>query len=102
MGYFAMLYKVVRARLPCISGRSLHTSAVARAKIVCVLYPDPETGFPPKYARDDIPKILKYPDGMTTPSPSGIDFTPGDMLGCVSGALGLQKWADDNGHTLVV
>merc|ERR1719161_157316 len=24
------------------------------------------------------------------------------MLGCVSGKLGLQKWADDNGHQLVV
>merc|ERR1740121_2726118 len=36
------------------------------------------------------------------PSPSSIDFIPGEMLGCVSGKLGLQKWADANGHQLVV
>jgi len=97
-----MLFPAVRSRLPAVAGRTLHTTAAARAKIVCVLYPDPETGFPPKYARDDIPTILKYPDGMTTPTPSSIDFTPGEMLGCVSGKLGLQKWADDNGHELVI
>jgi formate dehydrogenase len=28
------------------------------AKILCVLYPDPESGYPPKYARDDIPTIV--------------------------------------------
>ena len=47
------------------------------AKILCVLYDDPVDGYPPKYARDDIPKIDHYPDGMTTPSPSKIDFKPG-------------------------
>ena len=31
------------------------------AKVVCVLYDDPIDGYPPKYARDDIPKITKYP-----------------------------------------
>lgn len=30
------------------------------AKILCVLYPDPEAGYPPKYARDDIPNITRY------------------------------------------
>ena len=32
------------------------------AKILCVLYPDPIDGYPKSYARDDIPKITKYPD----------------------------------------
>ncbi len=30
------------------------------AKILCVLYPDPVTGYPPKYARDDIPTSAHY------------------------------------------
>jgi formate dehydrogenase len=66
------------------------------------LYPDPTTGYPPKYARDDIPEIKGYADGTTTPSPSAIDFTPGDLLGCVSGELGLRKFLEDRGHELVV
>ena len=55
-----------------------------------------------KYALDDIPKLDKYPDGMTLPSPKAIDFTPGELLGCVSGELGLRKFLEDAGHTLVV
>ena len=72
------------------------------AKIICVLYDDPVTGYPKIYARDTIPVIKSYPDGQTTPTPSAIDFTPGELLGSVSGALGLKKWAKDNGHTLIV
>jgi formate dehydrogenase len=33
------------------------------AKVLCVLYPDPVSGYPPKYARDDIPTLDHYPDG---------------------------------------
>lgn len=72
------------------------------AKIVCVLYDDPITGYPPKYARDDIPEITGYPDGQTAPTPSKIDFTPGTLLGSVSGELGLRKFLEDAGHELVV
>jgi formate dehydrogenase len=72
------------------------------AKIVCVLYDDPVEGYPPTYARDDIPKIEKYPDGQTTPTPSAIDFSPGELLGCVSGELGLRKFLEGAGHELVV
>src|SRR5919108_74446 len=72
------------------------------AKVLCVLYDDPVDGYPPKYARDDIPKIDHYPDGMTTPTPSKIDFKPGELLGSVSGELGLRKFLEDAGHTLVV
>jgi len=57
---------------------------------------------PSKYALDSIPKLDKYPDGMTLPSPKAIDFNPGDLLGCVSGELGLRKFLEDAGHTLVV
>ncbi|HEX5820517.1 MAG TPA: NAD-dependent formate dehydrogenase [Solirubrobacterales bacterium] len=72
------------------------------AKIVCVLYDDPVDGYPPAYPRDDVPKIESYPDGQTTPTPSAIDFNPGELLGCVSGELGLRKFLEDAGHELVV
>ena len=36
------------------------------------------------------------------PTPSKIDFTPGELLGCVSGALGLRKFFEEGGHELVV
>jgi len=72
-------------------------------KVLCVLYPDPTTGYPPKYPRDDgIPAIEKYPDSMTTPSPNAIDYNPGELLGCVSGGLGLRRFVEDAGHEFVV
>ena len=61
------------------------------AKVLAVLYDDPVDGYPTKYARDDIPKITKYPDGRRTPTPSTIDFKPGELLGSVSGELGLAQ-----------
>ena len=72
------------------------------AKIVCVLYDDPIDGFPTSYARDDLPKIDHYPGGQTLPTPKAIDFKPGQLLGSVSGELGLRKYLEGAGHTLVV
>jgi formate dehydrogenase len=72
------------------------------AKVLCVLYPDPVSGYPPTYARDDIPVLSGYPDGQTLPTPEAIDFTPGQLLGCVSGELGLRRFLEAAGHTLVV
>ncbi|MFE6741028.1 NAD-dependent formate dehydrogenase [Streptomyces tubercidicus] len=72
------------------------------AKILTVLYPDPVGGYPPDYARDEIPTITGYPGGQTAPTPQAIDFTPGQLLGCVSGELGLRRFLEDRGHTLVV
>src|SRR5271155_1604817 len=72
------------------------------AKILCVLYPDPVDGSPPKYARDDIPEIKRYYDGQTTPTPERIDFKPGELVGCVSGELGLREFLEGAGHQLVV
>ena len=71
-------------------------------KILCVLYDDPKKGMPKSYPLSSLPKLDKYPDGMTLPSPKGIDFNPGELLGCVSGELGLRKFLESNGHTLVV
>ena len=72
------------------------------AKVLLVLYPDPTTGFPPEYARDSLPTIQAYPNGQSLPSPEAIDFTPGELLGSVSGELGLRRYLEDAGHTLVV
>ena len=71
-------------------------------KILCVLYDDPTSGMPESYARNDLPVLESYPDGMALPSPSSVDFTPGELLGCVSGELGLRRFLEDAGHTLVV
>jgi len=91
-----------RTAVNLLQRRALSTSPISRAKVVCALYEDPVTGYPPKYARDSIPTITGYADGQTAPTPKGIDFTPGDLLGCVSGELGLRKYLEANGHTLVV
>ncbi|HTA97386.1 MAG TPA: NAD-dependent formate dehydrogenase [Solirubrobacteraceae bacterium] len=72
------------------------------AKVLCVLYDDPIDGYPPKYARDGIPQIDRYPDGQSTPTPQAIDFTPGELLGSVSGELGLRRFLEKRGHELVV
>ncbi|MEK6276797.1 MAG: NAD-dependent formate dehydrogenase [Actinomycetota bacterium] len=72
------------------------------ATILCVLYDDPADGYPPTYPRDGIPEIERYPDGQTTPTPQGIDFEPGELLGSVSGELGLRSFLEDRGHRLVV
>ena len=72
------------------------------ANVLCVLYEDPVDGYPPAYARDEIPKIERYYDGQTTPTPERIDFTPGELLGCVSGELGLRAFLEQRGHRLIV
>jgi formate dehydrogenase len=71
-------------------------------KIVCVLYEDPKDGYPSGGPRDDLPRIDQYPDGQTLPTPRAIDFRPGQLLGSVTGALGLRDWLEREGHELVV
>jgi formate dehydrogenase len=72
------------------------------ATVLCVLYDDPVDGYPPKYARDAVPEIEHYPGGQTTPTPERLEFTPGELLGSVSGALGLKTFLEDRGHRLIV
>ncbi|HEY7152152.1 MAG TPA: NAD-dependent formate dehydrogenase [Solirubrobacterales bacterium] len=72
------------------------------ANVLCVLYADPVDGYPPDYPRDEIPRIERYHDGQTTPTPEGLDFNPGELLGCVSGELGLRPFLEAGGHTLTV
>ncbi len=71
-------------------------------KILCVLYDDPVDGYPKSYARDDVPSLQRYPDGQTLPTPEALDFRPGELLGSVSGELGLRAFLEKQGHTLVV
>lgn len=71
-------------------------------KVVCVLYDDPVGGYPSTYARPDVPDLQRYPDGQTLPTPENIDFEPGELLGSVSGELGLRPFLEGRGHTLVV
>jgi formate dehydrogenase len=70
--------------------------------VLAVLYPDPAGGYPPQYARDSVPAIDRYPNGQTTPTPQGLDFTPGELLGSVSGGLGLRRFLEEAGHKLIV
>jgi formate dehydrogenase len=72
------------------------------ATVLCVLYDDPVDGYPPAYARDALPRIERYPDGQTAPTPSELGFTPGELVGCVSGELGLRAFLEGLGHRLVV
>jgi formate dehydrogenase len=72
------------------------------AKVVCVLYDDPVDGYPKTYPRDGLPHLDGYPDGQSLPTPSATDFTPGSLLGSVSGELGLRFYLEGLGHELVV
>lgn len=71
-------------------------------KVVCVLYDDPVDGHPRSYPRDSIPRISAYPDGQSAPTPMAIDFTPGELLGSVSGELGLRKYLEAQGCSYLV
>ena len=104
--------KVIHARLRATRRRTTERIPVpfpARtmkgtfmAKILCVLYDDPADGYPTSYPRDDLPRIDRYPDGQTLPSPKAIDFQPGQLLGSVSGELGLRTFLESAGHEFVV
>ena len=72
------------------------------AKCVMVLYPDPVDGYPPQLRARQHPDDPRLSRRRTVPTPSKIDFTPGELLGCVSGALGLRKFFEEGGHELVV
>ena len=72
------------------------------ATVLCVLYDDPVDGYPTSYARDDIPRIERYHDGQTTPTPARLDFDGGQLVGSVSGELGLRRFLEDGGHRFVV
>jgi len=72
------------------------------ATVLCVLYDDPVSGYPPPSTRDGIPTIERYYDGQSTPTPEAIDFTPGELLGSVSGALGLRSFIEERGHQFTV
>jgi formate dehydrogenase len=72
------------------------------AKVLCVLYEDPQGGYPQSYARRELPDISHYPNGQPIPNPQHRDFVPGSLLGSVSGALGLRSYLENLGHEFIV
>ena len=75
---------------------------MASQKVLCVLYDDPVSGFPPQYLRNNVPTLSCYPDGQTLPTPDAIDFQPGELLGSVSGGLGIESFLAKRGVKFVV
>ena len=69
------------------------------ANILCVLYDDPVSGYPPEYAREEIPKIEGYHDGQTTPTPEAIDFTPGNCSEACRASWGYGAFSRSAGTT---
>ena len=73
------------------------------AKVLCVLYDDPVDGYPTTL------RARRHPDARALPGrPDAADARrrstsrPGELLGSVSGELGLRKFLEAHGHTLVV
>ena len=91
--------RVLRGYLSC--ARSPQMKECTHGKSSCRSLRRSGRRLPPKYARNSIPKIDHYPDGMTRRR-RAIDFKPGQLLGSVSGELGLRKFLEKAGHTLVV
>ena len=80
--------------------RSFRSSARSNDKVVIALYDDPVTGYPPANLRDGLPVVEGYADGQTLPTlKSAQDFKDGDLLGSVSGELGLRKFLEDRGSS---
>ena len=50
-----------------------------------VLYDDPQRSTSTPTARSELPHLSRYPDGQTTPTPSKVDFVPGELLGSALG-----------------
>ena len=48
------------------------------------------------------PRSTTIPTADARRRPRQIDFKPGQLLGSVSGELGLRKFLEEAGHTLVV
>src|SRR4051794_37779259 len=91
-----------RANFNALTRQASRAENRAVATILCVLYDDPVDGYPTSYARHDVPAIASYHGGQSTPSPERIDFTPGELLGSVSGGLGLRGFLEERGHRFVV
>jgi len=107
MGRDVTMLSRATAKASSLARRSVNVQAKRNLKVLLALYEDPQSGYPPNYARNEIPEVTRYPGithdyVQTAPTPEGRDFNPGDLLGCVSGELGLRKFLEDRGHTLVV
>ena len=72
------------------------------AKVVCVLYDGSGRRLPLDLPATTSPRSSAIRTARPLPSPHGIDFVPGQLLGSVSGELGLRAYLEGLGHTFVV
>ena len=72
------------------------------ANVLCVLYDDPESGYPPAYARDDIPKIERYYDGQTHADSRADRLHAGRASRERVGRAGLRSFLEERGHRFIV
>ena len=70
--------------------------------VLCVLYDDPVDGYPPAYARDDIPEIERYPTARRRRRPRRSTSRPGSCSAASRGELGLRRFLEERGHRLIV
>ncbi|MEU6578693.1 hypothetical protein [Streptomyces sp. NPDC046805] len=77
---------------------STYVKGLAAPLMLGVLYPDLQAGCPPPYVRDGVP-AAQFTASPTGPQPHvPLGFTPGELIGCVSGELGLRDYLGSNGH----
>ena len=72
------------------------------AKVLCVLYDDPTDGMPDLLSARRSAQDRALSRRAEPADTQAIDFQPGELLGCVSGELGLRNYLESQGHTLVV
>jgi hypothetical protein len=51
-----------------------------------VLYPDPAFGYPPKYLRDSMPSLRRYPDSQSSPTLGALDLAGTGVLSHTAGS----------------
>ena len=73
------------------------------ANVLCVLYDDPVDGYPPTYARDDIPEDRALsPTARPRPPRARSTSTRVSCSAASPGELGLRAFLEERGHALVV
>ena len=73
------------------------------ATILCVLYDDPVTGYPPEYARDDIPEdraLLRWAGDAD--SRAGSTSRRVSSLAVCQVSSGLRTFLEERGHRFIV
>ena len=72
------------------------------ATVLCVLYDDPVDGYPPAYAREEIPTIERYHDGQSTPTPRRSASSPASCSAASPASWACASSSRSRGHELIV